>query len=67
MVTHVTPIKMIVGAALGAPLRSVYRMELSPASLTTVSWWSDGVASLRGFNDVAHLAALDAPLAGRLW
>ncbi len=67
VVTHVTPIKMIVRAALGAPLRSVYRMELSPASLTTVSWWSDGGASLRGFNDVAHLAALDAPLAGRLW
>ena len=67
VVTHVTPIKMVVSAALGAPLRSIYRMDLSPASLTTVSWWSDGGASLRGFNDVAHLAALDAPLAGRLW
>jgi probable phosphoglycerate mutase len=67
VVTHVTPIKMIVSAALGAPLASVYRMELSPASLTTVSWWSDGGASLRGFNDVAHLTALSGPLAGRLW
>ena len=67
VVTHVTPIKMLVRAALGAPLAAVYRMELSPASLSTLSWWSDGAASLRGFNDVAHLAALDAPLAGRLW
>ena len=67
VVTHVTPIKMVVRAALGAPLTAVYRMELAPASLTTVSWWSDGAASLRGFNDVAHLAARSAPLTGRLW
>ena len=35
----------------------VVRMELSPASATTVHWWPGGVASLRSFNVLAH----DAP------
>ncbi|AWB91872.1 bifunctional RNase H/acid phosphatase [Aeromicrobium chenweiae] len=51
-VTHVTPIKLLVRHALGAPLSSIYKMELSPASVTTVAWWPDGNASLRGFNIV---------------
>jgi probable phosphoglycerate mutase len=49
-VTHVTPIKLLVKAALGAPLEAVYRMELAPASVTVVSWYPDGLASLRLFN-----------------
>lgn len=50
--THVTPIKILVGLALGAPLESIYRMELAPASISVVSWWADGPASLRSFNIV---------------
>ncbi len=49
-VTHVTPIKLLVRMALGAPLDAVYRMELAPASVTVVSWFEDGTASLRMFN-----------------
>jgi broad specificity phosphatase PhoE/ribonuclease HI len=49
-VTHVTPIKLLVRMALGAPLDAVYRMELAPASVTVVSWYADGTASLRMFN-----------------
>jgi len=49
-VTHVTPIKLLVRMALGAPLDSVYRMELAPASVTVISWFEDGTASLRMFN-----------------
>ncbi len=55
VVSHVTPIKVLVADALGAPLSSLFRMELSPASLTTVQWWPDGGASLRHFNDVSYL------------
>ncbi|RLV56001.1 bifunctional RNase H/acid phosphatase [Aeromicrobium phragmitis] len=51
-VTHVTPIKMLVGLALGAPITAIYRMELAPASISTVAWWPDGNASLRSFNAV---------------
>ena len=49
-VTHVTPIKLMVRSALGAPLEAVYRMELAPASVTVISWFEDGTASMRMFN-----------------
>jgi probable phosphoglycerate mutase len=55
VVTHVTPIKLLVREALGAPMASLYRMELSPATLTEVQWYAGGQASLRRFNDAAHL------------
>lgn len=53
LVSHVTPIKVLVAEALGAPLEAVYRMELSPASVSVISWWPGDSApapSLRGFN-----------------
>ena len=49
-ITHVTPIKLMVRMALGAPLEAVYRMELAPASVTVISWFEDGNASMRMFN-----------------
>lgn len=55
VVTHVTPIKLMVSEALGAPMSALYRMELSPATLTEIQWYSTGQASLRRFNDAAHL------------
>jgi probable phosphoglycerate mutase len=55
VVTHVTPIKVMVGLALEAGVRSLFRMELQPASLTTLQWFPDGNASLRVFNETAHL------------
>lgn len=58
VVSHVTPVKMFVRLALDAPPVALYRMELSPASLTTVGWYADGNASLRSFNDTAHLGGL---------
>lgn len=53
LVTHVTPIKTLVRLALDAPARALFRMELAPASLTTVAWFADGNASLRAFNETA--------------
>jgi ribonuclease H / adenosylcobalamin/alpha-ribazole phosphatase len=52
VVSHVTPIKTLVRAALGAPPSSMYRMELSPASLTEIQWYAGGIASMRSFNQV---------------
>jgi ribonuclease H / adenosylcobalamin/alpha-ribazole phosphatase len=49
-VSHVTPIKVLVAHALGAPLDAVYRMELAPASVTVLSFFADGNASMRLFN-----------------
>jgi probable phosphoglycerate mutase len=55
VVTHVTPIKVLVSDALGAPMSALYRMEMSPATLTELQWYESGQASLRRFNDAAHL------------
>jgi probable phosphoglycerate mutase len=49
-VSHVTPIKVLVAHALSAPLEAVYRMEMAPASVTVLSFFTDGHASLRMFN-----------------
>jgi probable phosphoglycerate mutase len=56
IVSHVTPIKTLVAHALEAPLLSVFRMELSPASVTVLSWFGGGpkgdipMASMRLYN-----------------
>ncbi|GEP39553.1 bifunctional RNase H/acid phosphatase [Nocardioides psychrotolerans] len=42
VVSHVTPIKTLVSHAVNAPLDSVFRMELSPASVTVVSFFGGG-------------------------
>ncbi|MFG2212014.1 bifunctional RNase H/acid phosphatase [Streptomyces sp. NPDC048638] len=55
VVTHVTPIKTLVRLALGAPPESLFRMELSAASLSAVAYYADGNASLRLLNDTSHL------------
>ncbi len=43
------------GSALGAPPESLFRMELSAASLSAVAYYADGNASLRLLNDTSHL------------
>ena len=53
--SHVTPIKTLVAHAVGAPLDAVYRMELTPASLTVLSYYPGDEehparSSLRLFN-----------------
>jgi ribonuclease H / adenosylcobalamin/alpha-ribazole phosphatase len=53
VVSHVTPIKTLVAHAVDAPLLSVFRMELTPASVTVLSFYpgEDGPrASLRMYN-----------------
>jgi len=56
VVSHVTPIKTLVADALGAPLDALYKMELSPASVTVISYFRGGyggnelLSSLRLYN-----------------
>ncbi|MGH3377506.1 MAG: bifunctional RNase H/acid phosphatase [Actinoallomurus sp.] len=56
VVSHVTPIKMLVRSALDAPPSSLYRMYLEVSSLSEVDWYADGPAVLKLFNDTHHLA-----------
>jgi len=46
VVSHVTPIKTLVAHAMGAGLASVFAMELSPASVSVISFYPDGRAEL---------------------
>jgi broad specificity phosphatase PhoE len=56
IVSHVTPIKALVVAALLAPPPALYRMHLDVAALCQVDWYADGPAVLRSFNDTGHLS-----------
>src|SRR6266568_3045804 len=55
IVSHVTPIKTLVAAAVLAPPPALYRMHLDVAALCEIDWYADGPAVLRSFNDTAHL------------
>ena len=57
IVSHVTPIKTLVAAALLAPPAALYRMHLDVAALCEIDWYADGPAVLRSFNDTAHLSS----------
>ena len=56
VVSHVTPIKTLVAAALLAPPAALYRMHLDVAALSEIDWYADGPAVLRSFNDTSHLS-----------
>jgi ribonuclease H / adenosylcobalamin/alpha-ribazole phosphatase len=56
IVSHVTPIKTLVTAALLAPPAALYRMHLDVAALSEIDWYADGPAVLRTFNDTGHLS-----------
>jgi ribonuclease H / adenosylcobalamin/alpha-ribazole phosphatase len=49
-VTHLTPIKLLTHAALEMPLTSLFRTEISPASVTVLSWYPDGRPVVRLLN-----------------
>jgi len=55
VVTHVSPIKMLVRAALDAPFQSLFHMHLDIASVSAIDYLGDGSASMRLFNDTSHL------------
>lgn len=56
IVSHVSPIKLAVAAALLAPLAALYRLHLDTAALSVVDYFPDGPRVLRSFNDTAHLS-----------
>ena len=56
VVSHVTPIKLLLAAGLGVGDEIVHRVFLEAASLSTVTWSTDGRTSVRLVNDTSHLA-----------
>jgi probable phosphoglycerate mutase len=55
VVSHVTPIKLLLAAGMDVGDEVVHRVFLAAASLCTVTWSSDGRSSVRLVNDTAHL------------
>ncbi len=47
LVSHVTPIKTLVSHVVDAPLESVFRMELAPASVTVLAFYDSAEAGRR--------------------
>ena len=60
LVSHVGPIKVLLGAALGAPLSSAFRIFLDPATISVVDWRDAAYATVRLVNSHAHLGWLQA-------
>ncbi|HYB01777.1 MAG TPA: histidine phosphatase family protein [Ktedonobacteraceae bacterium] len=60
LVSHVGPIKVLLGAALGAPLTSAFRIFLDPATISVVDWRDATYATIRLVNSHAHLGWQDA-------
>ncbi|HEX6467864.1 MAG TPA: bifunctional RNase H/acid phosphatase [Streptosporangiaceae bacterium] len=55
IVSHVTPIKLLLRLALLAPPETLYRIALDVGSLSIVDWYDDGPAVVRKVNDTPHL------------
>jgi broad specificity phosphatase PhoE len=55
LVSHVGPIKVLLSAALGAPLASAFRIFLDPATISVVDWRDATYATVRLVNSHAHL------------
>lgn len=55
VVSHVTPIKILLRDALAAGPSVLYRLHLDLASLSIVELYPDGGASVRLVNDTGHL------------
>jgi probable phosphoglycerate mutase len=58
VVSHVTPIKVLLRLALDSP-NVLYRVNLDLASISQADWYPDGNAVVRRVNDTAHLEGLD--------
>jgi probable phosphoglycerate mutase len=56
IVTHVTPIKLLLRDALDAPLHTVFRIHIDPASLSVIDWRPEGAPVVRLVNDTSYLA-----------
>jgi probable phosphoglycerate mutase len=55
VVSHITPIKILLCRALGAPLLTMYRFYLGSACINEIQWHGGKFAAVRRVNDTSHL------------
>ncbi|WP_460845561.1 bifunctional RNase H/acid phosphatase [Phytohabitans suffuscus] len=56
VVSHVSPLKILLRDALAAGDAFLHRLYLDPAGLSIVDMWADGGVAVRMVNETAHLA-----------
>ncbi|MEV1316542.1 bifunctional RNase H/acid phosphatase [Micromonospora arborensis] len=59
VVSHVSPIKLVLRDALAAGDGFLHRLFLDAAGISVVDMWPDGGVAVRSVNDTAHLAGID--------
>ncbi|WP_410815650.1 bifunctional RNase H/acid phosphatase [Micromonospora sp. 050-3] len=59
VVSHVSPIKLVLRDALAAGDGFLHRLFLDAAGISVLDLWPDGGVAVRTVNDTAHLATLD--------
>jgi len=55
VVSHVTPIKIMLCRALGVPLDTLYRLYLGSACISEIQWHGCEFAAVHRVNDTSHL------------
>src|SRR5258706_1181243 len=55
VVSHITPLKILLCRALAVPLGTPYRRYLGSASITEIQWHGRGFAAVHRVNDTSHL------------
>jgi ribonuclease H / adenosylcobalamin/alpha-ribazole phosphatase len=55
VVSHITPIKIMLCRALGVPLGTLYRLYLGSACINEIRWHDRGFATVHCVNDTSHL------------
>lgn len=55
VVSHITPIKIMLCRALDAPLLAMYRFYLGSACINEIQWHGNQFAAVRKVNDTSHL------------
>ncbi|MET7961694.1 bifunctional RNase H/acid phosphatase [Micromonospora zamorensis] len=59
VVSHVSPIKLVLRDALAAGDGFLHRLFLDAAGISVLDMWPDGGVAVRTVNDTAHLAKID--------
>lgn len=60
LVSHVGPIKVLLAAALEAPISASFRIFLDPATISVVDWQAGGRTLVRLVNSHAHMGWTEA-------
>jgi probable phosphoglycerate mutase len=55
VVSHISPIKILLCRALGVPLGTVYRLYLGSACISRIQWHGREFAAVHCVNDTSHL------------